>query len=174
VIVAVEWADFAAVGALAVAVVALIVSIWTAMHSATAARRERALAVSIDLFREARDLGPARRDVFFEIAPLETCRLDELPASLRDSAQKLCWFYDNVGVLVAHRMVDIEPIAGYLGDSILDSWDRLERFILAERAHRRERSDARADAYQWYFEELVTRLRKPGRSPAAIRQKLAR
>jgi hypothetical protein len=80
------------------------------------------------------------------------------------------WYYDNLGALVAHKIVDIEPIAGYLGGSVVDMWTALEPLVRAERNLRLSASDPAR--WQLYFEHLALHVHKV--PPAKSRPSLPR
>ncbi|MGW4351142.1 DUF4760 domain-containing protein [Nocardia sp. NPDC004582] len=86
----------------------------------------------------------------------ETDGLDALPAERAQQVRDLLWFYDNLGLLVYHDIVSFEPLRGYLGGTVLLMWSKLEPLVAAERARRASAPDP--DRWQWYCEDLVTRL----------------
>lgn len=148
------------------AIAALIVSIasaFTALASALyvrqqvqVARHANSLPVIVDLFGQHRQ---ERLTLAREIIGKNRLNgdpsfgFDQLPPEILE----LAWFYDNLGVLVAHDVVALEPIAGYLGGNVITAWDRLEPYIETERTRRAGSSDPRR--WQEYFENLAALLR---------------
>lgn len=70
--------------------------------------------VLIDMFNEHRSehLASARTAGHTR---LKECDPKQVLAGLLDDIRDLAWFYDNLGRLVHHGVVDIEPVSGYLG-----------------------------------------------------------
>jgi len=103
-------------------------------------------------------------------------RIGELEATLgfdafgdrRDDVQ-LAWYYDNLGALVAHDVIDVDPVAGYLGGAMTDIWRILEPFVATERMRRSASPDA--GRWQQYFENLVVLVRETGPDSARKRQR---
>ena len=124
--------------------------------------------VLIDLFREHRSpqLAEARQFVFSELPNYDLSRgLDGLPEDRKAYVRDLAWFYDNLGTLVAHGVIDIAPVSGYLGQSVLVYWERMQALIHAERKKRQDSHDP--ERWQIYFENLYYLIRE--QSPEEIR-----
>lgn len=79
-----------------------------------------------------------------------------LPGSTRNTP--LTHLVDNIGLLVAERLVPAELVAGYMGTSILDLWERLAPHIYADREVRR--AEGADPGYQFYFEHLAETMKK--------------
>ena len=80
------------------------------------------------------------------------------------------WFYDNLGALVAHDIIDLEPVAGYLGGSVMDCWTKLAPLVRGEREQRMIRGSGDPDRWQDYFENLDALVREHG--PERARREL--
>jgi hypothetical protein len=52
--------------------------------------------------------------------------LEALPEAMREPVRRLAWFYDNLGALVTHGVVDVAPVSGYLGPSVVDAMRRVQ------------------------------------------------
>jgi len=154
---------------LLMAAVALVISLTTAQRQLRLARHANVVPVLIDVFREHRGqhLADARLFVYTEIDRYDlSLGLPGLPDDgKRDLVRHLMWYYDNVGAMVVHRIVDLEPVSGYLGGSVDDMWTALEPLVLAERERRTLASDPLR--WQWYFEHLALQVRS--RPPAKVR-----
>jgi hypothetical protein len=143
------------VAALSIAVVALLVAVAAAAISyrqLREARKANAFPAAIDLFREFRD--PAFvADRRLLLSQLRGCDPEQgmsgLPARIKDAAFRVSHYLDNVGVLVAHKLIDPEIAGSFLGASALSLWHELAPFI------RRERVLRSYDDYQMHFEHLV-------------------
>jgi hypothetical protein len=157
-----------ALAAFIISIVAAATSIILGWRALTLARHSNTMPVLIDLFREHRSpqLADARQFVYFELANYDlSLGLDALPDDKRNLVSHMAWFYDNLGALVAHGVIDIAPVSGYLGQSVLVYWERLQPLIEAEREKRRGSYDP--DRWQIYFENLYHVIR--GLSPEKAR-----
>ena len=73
-----------------------------------------------------------------------------LPLAARTHANTIGLFYDDLGKLVAHGMVDQTLVIGAYGTPIVLLWDALAPYVYAERqAHRM--------SFWVYFEDLAAR-----------------
>lgn len=150
------------IAAVVVSVVALGVSGFASVRQLRLTAHANALPVLVDLFREHRSAQLARaRQVVFEQSSTwdPSAGLDGLPESERDLVRELAWFYDNLGSLVAHGVVDIEPVSGYLGGSVISVWERMEPLVQAERVKRAGTDLPDPDRWQVYFENLYHLVR---------------
>lgn len=135
-------------------------------------RHSNTLPVLVELFREHRSdrLAEARSYVRQELPAIDvTGGLSALPPDKQKLVRDLSWFYDNLGALVAHDIVDIDPVAGYLGGSVLETWDTLQPLIEGERLRRVNDSDA--SRWQEYFENMAALLRDCSPETARRRQR---
>lgn len=158
--------------AIVIAIVALVVSGATATWQIFLTRHGNTVPVLIDLFREHRgpNLARIRGVVYNDVPQMDLSKgLPGLPQEHREDIRDLLWFYDNLGVLVVHRIIDIRPVSGYLGSAAVFVWNRMKPMILSERERRvREGLDIDPGRWQHYFELLVEeiRLNPPGSSRA--------
>ncbi|WP_043457645.1 DUF4760 domain-containing protein [Streptomyces fulvoviolaceus] len=149
--------------AVVLSVAALGVSGLASLRQLRLTEHANTLPVLVDLFREHRSVHLARaRQVVHEQLP--ACNLaaglEGLPESERDLVRELAWFYDNRGALVTHGVVDIEPVSGYLGGSVISVWERLEPLVQAERAKRARNDLPDPNRWQEYFENLYHLVRE--------------
>ena len=170
----VSWADAITAGSSAVTAVTAIIAglfIWRQLRTL---RQTNAMSVLVNLFeRHQADLSKARRVVFSEISKIPRselrCRgIYAVPRKYREDITNLAWFYDHVGLLVAERVVDLEPVAGYMGDSVITNWELLEPLITGER--NRRKNDIDPDRWQWYFENLYNMILRCSPPGARLRQ----
>ncbi|MEU7484264.1 hypothetical protein [Streptomyces sp. NPDC042319] len=131
----------------------------------------------MDLFREHRTLrlGRARSFVHEELPACDLSRgLAGLPEEGRDLVRELGWYYDNLGALVAHGVVQVEPVSGYLGGSVISVWEHVEPLVAVERARRAQ--SALPDPNRWleYFENLYHLVRELPAEQARARTQLWR
>ena len=87
-----------------------------------------------------------------------TAGLAGLPEDKRELVRDLAWYYDNLGALVVHEIVDVAPIAGYLGGSVIVMWEQLSPLVDAERERRKDWADPAR--WQAYFENLYLLVRE--------------
>jgi hypothetical protein len=92
----------------------------------------------------------------------------ELPEGLRslaredrDKVELVLFFYDFLGMLVAHDLVDLEPVAGWVGGSIARNWQLLEDLVRIERCRR-------GHPWQMYFENLAALVKEPAPEEARL------
>lgn len=148
---------------LVISVVAIVVSLLNSARQWRLSRHANSLRVLVDLFKEHRDhrLARARQFIFTELSKYN---LDEglscLPEEQQLLVRDLAWYYDNLGALVVHKIVDLEPIVGYLGGSIVVTWERFKPIVEAERRRRRESGLVDHDRWQAYFEHLYNMIEK--------------
>lgn len=143
--------------AFVLSLVALTASLVASRRQMRLSRHLNSISVLVDLFREHRSdrLARARKFVFAELSTFNLHEgLSGLPESERDLVRDLAWFYDNLGALVLHDIVDIEPIAGYLGGSIIDSWEKMAPIVDAERRIRMAGGSSDPGRWQEYFQYL--------------------
>jgi hypothetical protein len=150
-----------ALAAFIVSIVAVMTSVGLGWRALTLARHSNTMPVLIDLFREHRSerLADARQFVYFDLPKCDlSLGMEGLPEDKRAIVRDLAWFYDNLGALVAHGVIDIEPVSGYLGQAVLLNWERMERLIQAERNKRQDSYDP--ERWQIYFENLYHLVRQ--------------
>jgi hypothetical protein len=156
--------------ALAISIIAVVLSSIVGLRALRLSRQANAMPMLINLFSEHRGarLSRARRFVYRDLANLDVSQgLEGLPEEARELVRELGCFYDNMGALVAHGMVDLETVSGYLGGSIVPIWEAMLPLIRAERASRTIFYDP--SRWQAYFENLYLLVR--GRPPAEARRR---
>lgn len=160
------------------ALVAAMVAVWWAARAAREANKQalsaelqvavaqrelketraaNSVPVLIDLFTEHRGdhLAQAREFVFNELPNRSTPNgLKDLTLDERKFVRDLLFFYGNVGILVAHGVIDVDPVCAYLGGSVQTVWAKVEKQIIEpERSRRKQSPDI--TAWQAYFENLA-------------------
>lgn len=150
------------IAALLVSVVALGVTGLASLRQLRLTEHANTLPVLVDLFREHRSehLAHARYLVFEKLPDCDlSLGMECLPEAERNLIRELAWFYDNLGALVTHGVVDIEPVSGYLGGSVISVWRQMEPLVRAERAKRAHHALPDPDRWQAYFENLYHLVR---------------
>jgi len=163
------------VAALLVSVGALLVSGAASYRQLKLAAHANTLPVLVELFREHRSdyLAEARWFVHQELPGRDvSAGLHSLSPEELKLVRDLAWFYDNLGALVAHGIVDIEPVSGYLGGSVISTWESMAPLIAAHRARRS--AIGRDDGAEWqgYYENLYYLIKQ--NPPGAVRKRLER
>lgn len=164
-----------AMAAIIISIVAAATSIILGWRALKLARHSNTMPVLIDLFREHRSpqLAEARQFVYSELANHDlSLGLDALPEDKRACVRDLAWFYDNLGTLVAHGVIDIAPVSGYLGQSVMVYWERMQPLIQAEREKRQDSHDP--NRWQIYFENLYQVIREQSPEEARSAQRMWR
>jgi len=138
--------------ALVIALLSLVISFATLLIQRREDRVARSLATFTGVLAEyrSRESSEMRRRVaarLGEIAYTEGARLSDLPDDVREEATAISHFFDHLGAMVAHGMVEKDVVIGFCGGSVIGWWNRLEPYIKAERS-----SGYRV--YQKYFETL--------------------
>lgn len=154
----------------AIAAIALIVSLAAVgvgflfgRRQALTARQANQMPVLVDLFREHRSATLAHTRVF--VHGLKSDDFDPadglagLPTDMQVPVRELMWFYDNLGALVAHGIIDLGPVSGYLGGSVVDCWGKLAPLVDGERKKRGLSGSVDPDRWQVYFQNLDGRIR---------------
>jgi hypothetical protein len=158
--------------ALAISVAAVILSCLLGIRTLTLARQANAMPMLVDLFTEHRGarLSEARRFVYRYLSSADvTNGLDSLPDEARELVRELGCFYDNMGALVAHGIVDVDAVSGYLGGAIVPVWEAMMPLVEAERARRTVHYDP--SRWQAYFENLYLLVKNQPPDQARKRQK---
>jgi hypothetical protein len=119
-------------------------------------RKANAFPATVDLFREyrAEEMVHARRVLHQKLGSLDPdLGISQLPGEVRDAAERVSFYLDNIGVLIAHKLVHPKLVAGFLGVSSLNIWRVLYPFVERERTRR-------DTVYLNYFEHLAAEMEK--------------
>ncbi|MEV6196255.1 hypothetical protein AB0M19_28105 [Streptomyces sp. NPDC051920] len=146
--------QFAAVAALALSFLALLISAATAYRQLTLMRGANILPIVLESFGETRtqEWTVCREYINERLATEHDPRggLVGLPEPIKHQVRKVAFFFDDLGKLVAHRVVDEDLILGAYGGSVLAMWRALAPYIAAQRE-----IDGAGTAV--YFEDLARR-----------------
>lgn len=157
--------------AFALSVIALLVSSMIALRQVRTSEKAVLLPVMVDVLREFRSSDFKRRQAsVYEHLSGEAPSgegFDGLGPELRADALFLSHFYDNIGLLTAAKVADLQPLVAFLGDSAVHAWKLLEPYIIEERQNRE--SD-----YQQFFEDFVARAAERPPSDARAKMRLRR
>lgn len=163
--------DASATAAWVAAAIALAGVVFTVMFSSRQvriARLQNLSPVVLDAFAEARTAEWfVARDWILNNLPSSTILpehgVSRQPEDARWNMRRVGFFYDNLGVFVANRIVPEDLIIGFFGVGLMEVWQRMEPYIRAEARRRNMR-------YMCYFEDLVVRTAE--RTPAAVYEQL--
>jgi hypothetical protein len=139
---------------LAISLTALVISILLTLRQLRVASGGIHLPVVLDAFKETRSAAwfEAQEYVLTELAKEHEPDHGHrgLPEQARTHANTIGLFYDDLGKLVAHGMIDQSLVIGSYGTNIVRLWDALAPYVYTER---REHG-----LHFWiYFEDLATR-----------------
>lgn len=152
-----------------VSLFALMLSVVAMLRQHRAAKAGHSISVLISLISEYRS-PEMRQSRQWVLRQLDTDyqqgerSFSALPDEGRVHALRLSHFYDHLGLLAAHRLIDPDAALGYLGDSMMDAWTRLEPFIFHERTSRIN------GEYQEYFDMFVRYAKL--KSPTMVRREI--
>jgi hypothetical protein len=140
---------------LVVSVIALVTSAWLAWGQLASARKSTVLAMILEGFRDTRgdDYLKAVEYVLYRL-PVEhpqPVAYQQLPEETRRYIQRVGLFYNDLGKLVVHGLVDESLIIGAYGGSLLKAWNLLAPYVYLERQEH-QRNPMR------YFEDLAWRV----------------
>jgi hypothetical protein len=153
--------------ALALSLVALAISARLAKKQTQVMKNANLLPVVIEMLREVR--GPEFRPhldyVQYRLASEYPARLgySGLPHEAQEHVLATTNLFDQLGLLVAHHVIDEKLVIGYAGSVLDQTWSSLEPFTLEERSLRKRQ-------FLVYFEHLVCRTRTL--SPAKVNASL--
>jgi hypothetical protein len=129
-------------------------------------QRQNLLPIALDFFREARtpEWFVARDWVLKHLAAecLPDFGVSSLPEPAREHVRKLGFFYHNLGVFVAYRVVEEDLALGFFGPGMNEVWAIVDPYI-------RREEEFRQMQYMAFFKDLVVRFRE--HSPADIYRK---
>jgi hypothetical protein len=168
-------AQFVSMISLLVASAAVWVAIWQIRVNTRQTERLNSLPVLYSAFAEFR--SPEFRahvdNVMRNIPGQFSGRgFETLPPDWTESAFTVCYLYDYLGGLMAHKLVDERIIVGTFATQAVQVWSIVEPFILAEREHRKTTySPFASPGFLQYYEHLVERIVQLGGrdAPARIR-----
>ena len=154
------------------ALVAVCVSAWQARSNIQGARHSRSLPVIAEIFKEFRS-----REFWESMYNLLTLSSDKmavggfraLSEDQQEDAYKVCYFFDQIGALVAFGVVREDIVVAIMGTQIVQVWSVMFPVIKNERIHRSETYPSNAPSgFLGFYEHLVTCIDALGGREAAI------
>lgn len=145
--------------ALAVSLLALVVSVFTALRQTKMMRHANQLPVLVELFQEFRSTEWQRAETYVlrrlraEHDPEMGC--SALPDDAKIAVNKVIGFFSGFGIFVYRKMADESLVVPLIGYRASRAWDALEPFIRRERQIR-----GSGDRYANMFEDFVWRVRR--------------
>jgi hypothetical protein len=157
-------------GSLLFSLLAVAVSAAFALRQSKLMRDTNLVPVVIDLFQDFRDpefkahLSYIQHKLWDDCPPADHGMTD-LPNEARGHAYAVLKFFDTVGLLVAHGVVNELVPLGAMGGSILRAWARIGPYLKNERIRRQDPN------YAMFFENLAARAYRmpPARLNARLR-----
>jgi hypothetical protein len=161
-------------GALVFNTAALVISIFSLVMSGVIALRQlrssqgaNVLSIILDGFKETRTAEFSESVEYvlyhFTSAHPEHISYVDLPEPAKQHVRRIGLFYDDLGKLVAHGLVDERLVIGSYGRSVLRAWAVLCPYIYAEREKHRRLAMP-------YFEDLAFRAKQ--RTPEDVHREL--
>lgn len=149
-------------------VAALVVAVTTGVRQIRLAHGSTHLPVVLGAFQHSQTPAwfQAQQYVLTTLAAEHdpACGWRDLPDTVREQVNIIGLFYDDLGKLAAHRMIDERLIIGAYGTPIVHLWDVLAPYVYTERRNH--------GLHFWiYFEHLAARTATigPDRVYAALR-----
>jgi hypothetical protein len=148
------------------------VSAWQARSNIQDARHSRSLPVIAEIFKEFRS-----REFRESLHNLLTLSSDKttgggfgaLSEDRQEDAYRVCYFFDQIGVLVAFRIVHEDIVVAIMGTQIVQVWSVMFPLIESERKYRSETYPSNAPSgFLAFYEHLVTCVYALGGREAAI------
>ncbi|MFF3246516.1 hypothetical protein ACFYWY_22930 [Streptomyces sp. NPDC002870] len=140
---------------LLVSVLALVISAMLARRQLLSSRNANVLAMILEGFKDTRgdDYLQAVEYVLYRLATEHQPPVPymDLPQGPKKYVQRVGLFYNHLGKLVAHGIVDESLIIGSYGRSLLRAWTVLAPYVYLER-------EARRRHVMPYFEDLAWRV----------------
>lgn len=91
----------------------------------------RRMEAAMNLHREFMDLRPQRRFVIEELPELlGQYRVDELPRSAQEEIARLASFFERIGAMIDHDLIDRNLVFDLMTYSITASWATAEPVLL--------------------------------------------
>jgi hypothetical protein len=144
-----------------ISVIAVIISSFAAITSYIMSKKNNSIPIVVDMFQEFRSES-FKNDQKFIFEDLRV--IYKPPVGFRElnpvhqrKVMHVSHFYDNLGLLVAHKIVDERLITSFMGEAARMTWDKLEPFIRKERELILKTNGETGD-YQTFFEDLVARV----------------
>jgi hypothetical protein len=149
---------------LPIALAGVMVAVAFSSRQVRLARLQNLSPVVLDAFREARSAEwfEARDWIITNLPSPDIAPQKGVSGQSDDTRwnmRRVGFFYDNLGVFVAHGIVSEDLVIGFFGVGLTEVWQRMEPYIRAEARSRDMR-------YMCYFEDLVVRTRQ--RTPSAV------
>lgn len=167
-------------GSLVVAALALVVSVIAARRQLVLAHRSNVLPVILQAFKESRT-PEFSASVEYVLNRLQSEHphddgYQSLPPGPKSHVRRVGLFYDDVGKLVAHDVVEEALVLGAYGGNILATWQVLAPYVYSEAAKRGAAYGVSArDAHPLpYFEDLAARAHRTPRASVHTRLGLRR
>lgn len=141
--------------ALALSAVALVTSVVTARRQLLLAHNSNVLPVIIEMFKDTRQAEFQKAIEYVgnrlaaEHGPDNGYR--NLPPEPKGHIRRIGLFYDDVGKLVAHDVVDERLVIGAYGSNVVRMWEVLAPYVYSERR--------RGAKSMLYFEDLAARAK---------------
>ena len=152
---------------LSLSVFSLLISTLVLVRQISFSKKSNQLQVAIDVLREYRHIEFKNKVkiIFANIDSQNTTHktFEDYPADVCNALRSVSNFFDNIGLLIFHKLVDKEIIIGFMGENALTVWNKIFPLILNIRA--KSGMD-----YQCYFEHFICLIQE--KDPDMVRKGL--
>jgi hypothetical protein len=160
-------------GSVLIALAAVCVAAWQIRSSVQGAKKANALPVISEIFNQWRSLdfnASLRRLIDARFEELAVPGFESLPRKLRQDAYEVCYFFDYLGTLAAHKIMNEDIIIGVMGTRLAQMWEIMSDLIRRERACRAHSlPQSVPPGFLVYYEHLAKRINDLGGKEAARR-----
>jgi hypothetical protein len=154
-----------------IALVAVSVTTWQARHAIQNARHSRFLPVITEIMTQFRSEEFRESMLRLVEAPARGKQgrgFESLPEDVRDDAYRVCYLFDQVGIMVALGIISEDIVIGLAGTPAMRVWLAMKPAIESERAYRRQTYPAEVPpGFLTYYEHLVARIYELGAAESA-------
>jgi hypothetical protein len=144
----------------------LIVGLVFGISQARAAARDRRERLTLETLRffGSREFAELLQYVDTHPAPKSREALRALPAAEQTIIIQFTMLMENLGILVAEKMVDLDLVDETLGSFVVTTWLKFKPMSLSTR--KADNDPTMSEYYQWMAETIDARMKANPRPPA--------
>jgi len=144
----------------------LLVGLVFGISQAKAAARDRRERLTLETLRFFGSREFAELIQYVDTHPVPTSRdaLRALPAAEQTIIIQFTMLMENLGILVAEKMVDLDLVDETLGAFVVTTWVKFKPFALATR--KEDNDPTMSEYHQWMAETIDARMKANPRPPA--------
>jgi hypothetical protein len=144
----------------------LIVALVFGISEARAASRERRERLTLETLRffGSREFAELLGYIETHSAPRTRADLYSRPPAEQAILIQFTMLMENVGILVAEKMIDLDLVDKTLGSFVVTTWEKFKSFALTTREE--DKDPTMCEYYQWLAETIDARIKANPRPPA--------